>query len=102
MKLTTGSRWRSSACTTEGIVVRIDAGDDVDLRCGGHPMLAAGADGEQQAIIAEFAGGSLLGKRYELEELGLELLVTKAGDGSLAVGETSLVEKSARRLPTSD
>lgn len=102
MKLTTGSRVRSRACTTEGIVVRIDAGDDVDLRCGGHPMAAAGDDGDACTIVPEFAAGSLLGKRYEFEEIGLEVLVTKAGDGALAVGDTPLVEKSARRLPTSD
>jgi len=101
MKLTTGSRWRSSACTTEAIVVRVTA-DDVDLRCGGHPMVAVGTDVDPAALVPEFAGGSLLGKRYELEEIGLEVLVTKAGDGSLAVGDTTLEEKSAKRLPTSD
>ena len=31
----------------------------------------------------EFSGGAAMGKRYADEELGLELLVTKAGELSL-------------------
>ena len=101
MNLTTGSRWRSQACTTEVIVVRSD-GADIDLRCGGHPMVAPGQDAAAATLAPEFAAGSAVGKRYESEAFGLELLVTKAGDGSLAVGETALLLKAAKRLPSSD
>lgn len=101
MNLTTGSRWRSQACTTEVIVVRSD-GADIDLRCGGHPMLAPGQEATAVSLTPEFAAGSAVGKRYESEPHGLELLVTKAGDGTLAVGETPLVIKAAKRLPSSD
>ncbi len=103
MKLSTGSRWRSRACTTEAIVVRAD-GSEVDLRCGGHPMTASSDSegGEAATLDPAFAAGAALGKRYELEAIGLELLVTKAGDGSLSVGDTPLVVKAARRLPSSD
>ncbi len=101
MNVTTGSRWRSQACTTEVIVVRAEAGD-VDLRCGGHPMVAPTDAAESFAPVPEFAEGSSVGKRYELEAIGLELLVTKAGAGSLAVGDAALALKAAKRLPSSD
>lgn len=101
MNLTTGSRWRSQACTTEVIVVRSD-GSDLDLRCGGHPMVATAEQAAAATLVPEFAAGSAVGKRYESEANGLELLVTKAGEGSLAVGETPLQLKAAKRLPSSD
>ena len=36
------------------------------------------------------------------EELGLEVLCTKAGEGSISVGETVLAVKGAKPLPASD
>lgn len=60
---------------------------------GGVP--AATADPEQ-------LGGSQLGKRYADEELGVELLCTKAGQGTLAVNGVALPLKNAKPLPASD
>ena len=37
-----GSRWKSTVDTTEVMVIRGPAGD-VDLRCGGRPMVTSGA-----------------------------------------------------------
>jgi hypothetical protein len=48
-----------------------------------------------------FADGSVMGKRY-VDETGAEVLVTKAGAGTLAVGETALSLKEAKPLPASD
>ena len=48
-----------------------------------------------------FAGGTVMGKRY-VDEGGAELLVTKAGQGTLTVGETPLSLKEAKPLPASD
>jgi hypothetical protein len=47
-------------------------------------------------------GGSLLGKRYSDDELGLELLCTKGGEGTLAVNGTPLPLRDAKPLPASD
>ena len=42
-----------------------------------------------------------MGKRY-VDEAGAELLVTKAGAGSLSIGTTPLEQKTAKPLPASD
>ena len=57
---------------------------------------------EQVALDPRFASGSLLGKRYIDGSLGLEALCTKAGPGTLAVGEQPLSVKAAKPLPSSD
>ena len=44
-------------------------------------------------------GGAQLGKRYADDDLGLELLCTKAGEGSISVGETVLEVKGGKALP---
>jgi hypothetical protein len=95
-----GARLRSVTCTTEVVVVR--AGGE-DLRCGGQPMAEAGSPGAPTAEpAAGFDSGTELGKRYTDEESGLEVLCTKAGAGSLSLGDTLLVIKGAKPLPSSD
>jgi hypothetical protein len=47
------------------------------------------------------ADGNLMGKRY-VDENGAEVLVTKAGKGTLSVGTTPLTIKEAKPLPASD
>jgi hypothetical protein len=47
-------------------------------------------------------GGSRLGKRCADEELGLELLCTKAGQDTLAVNGTPLPLRDTKPLPASD
>jgi hypothetical protein len=97
-----GTRLRSAADSTEVIVVRA-SGEDVELRCGGHPMRDAGEPGTAVLPLdPEFAGGTQLGKRYAYDAAGLELLCTKAGEGALSVGTEVLAVKAARPLPSSD
>jgi hypothetical protein len=48
-----------------------------------------------------FSEGTAMGKRY-VDESGAEVLVTKAGAGSLSIGNTPLVLKEAKPLPASD
>ena len=67
----------------------------------GAPVRAADAE-HGTAIEPGFDGGTQLGKRYADDELGLELLCTKAGEGSISVGETVLAVKGAKPLPASD
>jgi hypothetical protein len=47
-------------------------------------------------------GGTRMGKRYTRDGDDLELLVTKAGRGSLAADGTALAVKDAKPLPASD
>ena len=96
-----GTRLRSQVCDTQVIVVK--AADSLDdLRCGGQPMLALDADRpEDLAPDAAFAEGTTMGKRY-VDDGDAEVLVTKAGAGSLSVGATALVIKEAKPLPASD
>lgn len=102
MDLKAGSRLRSIVDTTEVVVVRTP-GTDVDLRCGGQPMAAVGADGSPAGEAdPKFSGPTLLGKRYTDESGELEVLCTKAGDGALSVGDTILLVKAAKPLPSSD
>lgn len=102
MDLKVGSRVRSAVCTTEALIVRSPEGD-VDLRCGGHPMVPREADAAGGGSVdPAYAGGSLIGKRYADEGLGIEVLVTKGGSGSIAVGTTTLAIRDAKPLPSSD
>ncbi len=99
-ELKPGARLRSVTCTTEVVIVR-SGGDD--LRCGGQPMVDIAEAGEPSAQPAEgFDGGTEIGKRYTDEAAGLEVLCTKAGAGSLSLGDSLLVVKGAKPLPASD
>ena len=101
MHLKAGTRLRSVTDTTEVVVVKAP-GEAVDLRCGGQPLVAIDADVTPSGVAVGFDGGTQLGKRYADEQLGLELLCTKAGEGSLSVGDTILEVKGAKPLPASD
>jgi len=102
MKLVPGDRVRSVADSTEVIVVR-PADHDVDLRCGGYPMIEMGdGSGDRPTIDPAYGGGTQLGKRYVHEASGLEVLCTKAGDGALSVGPDVLALKGTKALPSSD
>lgn len=100
--LKSGARLRSQVCATEVIVVR--AGDTATpLNCGGHPMIdLADTPADGLALAEAFQGGSQLGKRYTDADNTIEILVTKPGDGSLALGDAALKLKSAKPLPSSD
>src|SRR5438132_1696557 len=101
MELQAGTRLQSVACESQVVVIRAPEGD-VDLRCGGHPMVALGQDHSRRAVLAEHGEGTAIGKRYGDEELGVEVLCTKPGAGSLALGDRRLPLKGAKPLPSSD
>ena len=102
MEIKTGARFRSAVCATEVIVVRAN-GSDVDLRCGGAPMIPQSEQRDPDATPdPDFAGGTAMGKRYADEAIGLELLITKPGAGSLSIGSEPLGLKDAKPLPSSD
>jgi hypothetical protein len=104
LELKPGLRLESTTCETQVVVVKApkDA-PDVDVRCGGEPMAPLGTvEGSDRRPISAEGDPTLLGKRYEDAELGLELLCTQAGAGTLAVGDTPLAVKGAKPLPSSD
>jgi hypothetical protein len=101
IQLKAGMRLRSATDAGEVVVVKAPA-EPVDLRCGGHPFVAIDAEVAPQSVQAGFDGGTQLGKRYSDDDIGLELLCTKAGEGSISVGETILAVKGAKPLPASD
>jgi hypothetical protein len=93
---------RSAVCATEVMVVAAPA-EDVEVTCGGVPMIAMADEPPAGASLSpEASTGSALGKRYVNEAGDLELLCTKPGEGSLGVGGTLLSLKEAKPLPSSD
>jgi len=101
MELKAGVRLRSAVSEAEVIVVRA-GGDEVEITCGGVPMVEGDTASSNQAPLADDDGSVVLGKRYIDEGDILEVLCTKPGAGTLAVGGRPLVLKSAKPLPSSD
>ena len=102
MKLRPGQKLHSAVCDAQVVVVKAPAGE-VELGCGGAPLLDDGqAAGGAAALDESLGEGPLLGKRYADEELGLELLCTRAGKGALTVDGRALLVKGAKPLPSSD
>ena len=100
-----GTRLQSQVCDTQVIVVRSSDSLD-DLRAGGVPMVPLDsqtdpAKSSHLSIDPAFSGGNAMGKRY-VDDNGAEVLVTKAGAGTLSVGTTPLSLKEAKPLPASD
>ena len=100
-KLKPGSRWTSSVCDTEVIVVK-GPPDEVELTCGGVTMVAAGEEPASGALEDSASEGTLLGKRYVDDGDTMEVLCTKPGTGSLGADGASLQLKEAKPLPASD
>lgn len=102
MQLKAGGRIRSAVCATEVMVILAPQGE-VDLTCGGTPMVPLGTEPPAGASISDAAkGGTQIGKRYVNEAGDLELLCTKPGEGSLALAGSELTIKGAKPLPSSD
>jgi len=101
MELAVGSRWKSVVCDTEVVVVR-PPGSPTALACGGAEMVAVGTDAERGVLDQALADGTQLGKRYTDESSGIEVLCTKAGEGTLTIDGERLALKGAKPLPSSD
>ena len=101
MDLKAGTRLRSTVCSTEVVVVRPPTAP-VDLRCGGAPMATPGPQPPAPVAATIDGPGTQLGKRYADPGSSLEVLCTKGGEGSLALGDEPLLRKDAKPLPSSD
>ena len=102
MEFRAGTRLRSAVCETNVIVVKPPQRVG-ELRCGGAPMIALKETPQENVAISEGASsGTLLGKRYVCDHVGLEVLCTKSGAGSLEFDDAPLVIQGAKPLPASD
>lgn len=102
MQIKIGARYRSQVCDTEFIVVRTLPGD-LALTCGGHPVIDLKAEPAPGLTVESGAdAGTEVGKRYTDSSGKLEVLVTKAGKGTLALDGQALPVKETKPLPASD
>jgi hypothetical protein len=100
MELRPGQKLFSGVCDAEFVVVKAPS-VAVEIGCGGRPI--RDERGEPTGELDPSAGdAALLGKRYADEELGLEVLCTKAGQGALTLNGAPLLLKGAKPLPSSD
>ncbi len=100
-KLKPGTRLKSAVCATEVMVIAApDA--DIEVTCGGSPLIGAAESASGGSPAGDAAAGTQLGKRYVNEAGDLELLCTKPGEGSLAASGAPLTIKGAKPLPSSD
>jgi hypothetical protein len=88
----------------DGTAVIIIRAPDVEctLTCGGAEMTAAGEPVSAAEPDRSLMGGTQIGKRYTDEADTLQVLCTKAGDGTLALDGKPLVIQAAKPLPASD
>jgi hypothetical protein len=100
MELRPGQKLFSAVCDAEFVAVKAPS-VSVEIGCGGRPVRdeRGEPDGEVDASIGDAV---LLGKRYADDDLGLELLCTKPGQGALTVNGQLLSMKGAKPLPSSD
>lgn len=99
--LKVGGRLKSDTCNGEVMVV-VAPTDEVEITCGGQPMIDSSADSSGAAINPDHAVGIAIGKRYVTEAGDVELLCVKAGEGSLAVNGALMLQKDTKQLPKTD
>jgi hypothetical protein len=103
VKLRLGQVLRSPVDSTTVVVVRApDA--DVELTCAGVAMWDPKSSGTTPAGQADPAQltGTQIGKRYADDQVGIELLCTKPGKGTIAVNGAPLPVMGPKLLPASD
>jgi hypothetical protein len=100
MQLKVGQTLESAVDATAFVVVRCPD-EDLTVTCGGRAMAPRGEVAEK--FPAKTTGeGTLLGKRYTVEGVQIELLCVQAGQHPVAVDGTPVTVKSAKPLPASD
>lgn len=95
-----GTRLYSRHTECEVVVVRPPS-EQVELTCGGQPMVADSVSRELDSTF-KTDGRTEIGKRYTHPASGLEVLCTKGGAGQLAVDGQALELLQSRPLPSSD
>jgi hypothetical protein len=101
VKLRVGLALASAVDATNIIITRVPD-RDVELTCGGVPMIPKGSAAPDVQPDPAQMNGTLIGKRYVDPADTLEVLCTKPGEGSLALDGVPLVTAEAKALPSSD
>ena len=101
MQLRPGMKLFSTVCDAQVVVVKAPSAD-VEIACGGAPMVPEDPGGAAGSPDASLGEGPALGKRYADDDLGLELLCSRAGEGALTANGEPLLLKGAKPLPSSD
>ncbi|ROO86559.1 hypothetical protein EDD29_4132 [Actinocorallia herbida] len=100
MKLRVGQTLRSTVDGTALVVVRAPE-DDLAVTCGGLDMSEEQVAAKSPAL-AGAGSGVLLGKRYTVDGVDVELLCVMGGDHAVSVNGAEVAQKSAKPLPASD
>jgi len=101
VKFRAGQQLVSAVDTTAVIVIKAPA-EECTVTCGGVAMAVAGAAVTAAEPDPALLGGTQLGKRYVDDADTIQLLCTKAGDGTLALDGRPLAVQAAKPLPASD
>jgi hypothetical protein len=101
VKFRVGQQLVSAVDSTAVIIIRAPA-EECTLTCGGVEMASAGEPVSAAEPDQSLMGGTQIGKRYVDEADTLQVLCTKAGDGTLALDGRPLVIQAAKPLPASD
>ena len=101
VKFRAGQQLVSAVDSTAVIIIRAPAGEST-LTCGGVVMADAGEPAVRAEPDPSLMGGTQIGKRYVDEGDTIQVLCTKAGDGTLALDGKPLVIQGAKPLPASD
>ncbi|WP_329556852.1 hypothetical protein [Streptomyces sp. NBC_00696] len=95
-----GDQLASTVCGTRVVVIRAPAAAQLQLACGGSPLVPAA---EAPPAKSGPAGTTtLIGKRYVDTTGTLELLCTASGAGELTCDGAPMTLKAAKPLPASD
>jgi hypothetical protein len=101
VKFRAGQQLVSAVDSTAVIVIKAPA-EECTVTCGGVAMASAGEPVATVAADPSLMGGTQIGKRYVDDADTIQLLCTKAGNGTLALNGTPLVIQAAKPLPASD
>ena|SRR5579883_1407550 len=99
MRAKAGTRLESAVSDVQLMVVKAPA-DEIDLCCGGAPLIPLDQQASPPAATPD--GQVMLGKRYADTQNTIELLCTKGGAGTLTLGGVVLEPKAVKALPSSD
>jgi enoyl-CoA hydratase len=101
VKFRAGQQLVSAVDSTAVIVIKAPAAE-CTVTCGGVAMAAAGGPVTAAEPDPTLLGGTQIGKRYVDDADTIQLLCTKAGQGTLALDGSRLQIQAAKPLPASD
>jgi hypothetical protein len=101
LKFRAGQQLVSAVDSTAVIVIKAPAAE-CTVTCGGVAMATAGEPVTHAEPDLALMGGTQIGKRYVDDADTIQLLCTKAGQGTLALDGNPLQILAAKPLPASD